>query len=723
MIYRKKSTADADKKCDIFISYRRDGGDMTAMHFYQSLKARGYNVFFDLEVLRTGRFNEALLQYIERCEDFVLILSPHALDRCNDSEDWVRREIAQALKLKKNIVPVMMKGFTFPPDLPEDISDIRFQNGLSSSSEYFEESLNRLCERYLHSKPTGVARKTSNRFMVPILAAIAVLAVGFGMFMALNRPAPEIIEVVQVTETPAEAPADGDGSAAETVDASATEAAEIPDDNAADTSVPEPEESPSPEPKPLLVRDTDFPVLMTQPISIDDTEDIQPDSLNDSPVLGHPTLCRRDIGSVLFLPSLEGAPEDAWDVSADRSGDVLAWVSPTEETALYDLTIAGNGGVKLMDSEDDLYLFTGWNNVKRIDFNGCVDCSSLMDFTGMFQGCYALEVIDFNGVCTDHAINMQRMFGDCRALKALDLSGFSTARAEYMDMMFDGCEKLETLDVSMFSTDRIEYFTGMFRNCMSLKLLDLSNMNTSLAKNFSDMFNGCQSLDILDISSFDTGRAVDMSRMFKNCQELDLLDVSGFDTSRVQNMSEMFAGCYSLRELDVSRFNTERVENMAGMFLLCLDVSRLDVKGFNTARVTDMNNMFNKCFKLDGLDLSGWDTANVYSMKGMFKNCSALYRLDLNSFDTSKVKNMTSMFEDCSVLVEALTTNWDVSSVECMDHIFSNCSLLEDIGRTPDSLLHGTAEGAFEDCYRLEGQDSYIPREDVAGLEEVDEEI
>ena len=27
---------------DIFISYRRDGGDMTAMHIYQALKERGY---------------------------------------------------------------------------------------------------------------------------------------------------------------------------------------------------------------------------------------------------------------------------------------------------------------------------------------------------------------------------------------------------------------------------------------------------------------------------------------------------------------------------------------------------------------------------------------------------------------------------------------------------------------------------------------------------------
>ena len=72
------------QQCDIFISYRRDGGDMAAMYFYQALKERGYNVFYDLEVLRAGKFNEALLDSIKSCTDFVLILSPRALDRCND---------------------------------------------------------------------------------------------------------------------------------------------------------------------------------------------------------------------------------------------------------------------------------------------------------------------------------------------------------------------------------------------------------------------------------------------------------------------------------------------------------------------------------------------------------------------------------------------------------------------------------------------------------------
>ena len=208
-------------KCDVFISYRRDGGDMTAMHVYQALKGKGYDVFYDLEVLRAGKFNEALLEAIDSCQDFVLILSPHALDRCKDEGDWVRREIAEALRQKKNIVPVILNGFQFPELLPEDIDDVRYQNGLSATTEYFVESINRLCDRYLISKPadakqeqTGksveTAKSGGGRKGLWIFAALACVALvtlgvllGMGVFKR-NEPSgrEEPVSAATVTAIP-----------------------------------------------------------------------------------------------------------------------------------------------------------------------------------------------------------------------------------------------------------------------------------------------------------------------------------------------------------------------------------------------------------------------------------------------------------------------------------------------------------------------------------------
>ncbi|MBR4473557.1 MAG: toll/interleukin-1 receptor domain-containing protein [Oscillospiraceae bacterium] len=148
-----EQAAGPDTPHDIFISYRRDGGEMPAMLIFQALQERGYRVFCDVEVLNAGKFNEALLNSIRACKDFLLVCSPHALDRCSDPEDWVRQEIAEAIRDEKNIVPIMMKDFQFPETLPEEIDSLRFYHGLTPQREFFRESIDRLCEKYLQSKP------------------------------------------------------------------------------------------------------------------------------------------------------------------------------------------------------------------------------------------------------------------------------------------------------------------------------------------------------------------------------------------------------------------------------------------------------------------------------------------------------------------------------------------------------------------------------------------
>ncbi|MBQ2991893.1 MAG: toll/interleukin-1 receptor domain-containing protein [Clostridia bacterium] len=133
-----------DKHYNIFISYRRKGGDMLANLLYTRLKADGYAPFFDIETLRSGKFNEQLYERIAECNDFIIVLPPRALERCMHDDDWVRLEIAKALQLRKNIIPILMKGFVFPDNLPEDISEIRLYHGITANSEYFDATYDRL---------------------------------------------------------------------------------------------------------------------------------------------------------------------------------------------------------------------------------------------------------------------------------------------------------------------------------------------------------------------------------------------------------------------------------------------------------------------------------------------------------------------------------------------------------------------------------------------------
>lgn len=137
---------------DIFISYRREGGDTLAQLIYDRLTDRGYRVFLDIESLRSGKFNEKLLSVIEECKDVVVILPPNALERCSNPEDWLYLELSHAIKSRKNIVPVMMKGFAWPDELPEALRELPNFNGIQDSKDYFDAVIDKMTS-LLHSKP------------------------------------------------------------------------------------------------------------------------------------------------------------------------------------------------------------------------------------------------------------------------------------------------------------------------------------------------------------------------------------------------------------------------------------------------------------------------------------------------------------------------------------------------------------------------------------------
>lgn len=139
------------KNYDVFISYRRTGGFELAEVLYNRLTNMGYKVFLDIESLRSGKFNEALLQRIEECSDVLLLLPPNALDRCVNEDDWVRREITWAIEKKKNIIPVYMNGFIMPNTLPDGMEELPTYNAILASSRSFDQTLTEIVS-FLHSK-------------------------------------------------------------------------------------------------------------------------------------------------------------------------------------------------------------------------------------------------------------------------------------------------------------------------------------------------------------------------------------------------------------------------------------------------------------------------------------------------------------------------------------------------------------------------------------------
>lgn len=145
-------------KYDVFISYRREGGYDTAKHLNDLLVRDGYKVSFDIDTLRNGDFDIQLLSRIEECKDFILIVDKHAFDRTLDknfdsTKDWMRCELAHALKHNKNIIPVFLSGVTgFPEGLPKDIVNVTKKNGPEYNRYYFNDFYETLKKRFLHKR-------------------------------------------------------------------------------------------------------------------------------------------------------------------------------------------------------------------------------------------------------------------------------------------------------------------------------------------------------------------------------------------------------------------------------------------------------------------------------------------------------------------------------------------------------------------------------------------
>jgi uncharacterized membrane protein YeaQ/YmgE (transglycosylase-associated protein family) len=147
-IIRRAFRQKIEGQYDVFISYRREQSMDAARLISNALKERKLRTFLDIDELGPGRFDQALLTTVANTPNLVVLLTPHALDRSAEGQDWLRLELSQAMKTNSNIVPVMMPGFQFPEPqaLPEDLRDLRNYQGVSYSSEFFTAMIDRLVQ-------------------------------------------------------------------------------------------------------------------------------------------------------------------------------------------------------------------------------------------------------------------------------------------------------------------------------------------------------------------------------------------------------------------------------------------------------------------------------------------------------------------------------------------------------------------------------------------------
>ncbi len=139
------------------------------------------------------------------------------------------------------------------------------------------------------------------------------------------------------------------------------------------------------------------------------SDPIDEDMASDDLRVFQSSILRKNVASVTFLDTVTDAPEDAWDVSDEGNGRVLAWV--TGQAPAYELYIAGRGGVRA--PENCFGLFAGYANAASIIFGTAFDTSDVTDMGSMFTLCVKLTNLDVHNFDTSHVTDMHYMFSGC----------------------------------------------------------------------------------------------------------------------------------------------------------------------------------------------------------------------------------------------------------------------------------------------------------------------
>jgi hypothetical protein len=79
-----------------FLIYRRTNIPW-ARAIFQNLTQHGYDVFFDYSGIASRDFERIILGNITAHAHFLVLLTPSALERCDDPANWLWREIETAL--------------------------------------------------------------------------------------------------------------------------------------------------------------------------------------------------------------------------------------------------------------------------------------------------------------------------------------------------------------------------------------------------------------------------------------------------------------------------------------------------------------------------------------------------------------------------------------------------------------------------------------------------
>jgi formylglycine-generating enzyme required for sulfatase activity len=140
----------------VFISYRREESRWSAGRLFDRLAQRfdRKQLFMDVDAIPIGEdFVETIKKRVGKCDVLIAVIGDRWLNstdrqgrRLDNPEDFVRTEIATALRRKIRVIPVLVDGASMPEsaDLPDDLKPLARRNALRISDTGFDDDCRRL---------------------------------------------------------------------------------------------------------------------------------------------------------------------------------------------------------------------------------------------------------------------------------------------------------------------------------------------------------------------------------------------------------------------------------------------------------------------------------------------------------------------------------------------------------------------------------------------------
>jgi hypothetical protein len=169
----------------VFISYRRERGYALAHLVNAELRSRGLRTFIDVAESDPGQFWAQAQAAIRACSAFVLICTNGSFQA--KADDWVLREVSEAMALGRLIVPVFSQDFEPPSALPPPLAQAIEFNGVSMDTQFHGAAFDHLSQLVGGRKRSEQRRRVAIFWSLASLTLLASLALGARDIIRLNE--------------------------------------------------------------------------------------------------------------------------------------------------------------------------------------------------------------------------------------------------------------------------------------------------------------------------------------------------------------------------------------------------------------------------------------------------------------------------------------------------------------------------------------------------------